>query len=134
MENWTCDICGGSLVVGLGGCVSCKACGIEYSAERVQEKLQNMSLARACQALSPLVSDPEESANPLLIKAFDIILENGSASASLLQRKLKIGYAQAARLLDEMEEKKMIGPYTGSVPRKICMSAQQWEVMKQEWE
>ena len=129
--NWNCDVCDGSLIVGSGGRVLCTACGIEHSAERVQEKLNSLSVFPE-QLLDSLLSEPEEAPASLFIKAFEVILENKSASASLLQRKLKIGYAQAARLLDEMEEKKMISPYAGSSPRKVYITAEQWEVMKKD--
>lgn len=53
--------------------------------------------------------------------AVDIILEVGQATVSLLQRRLYVGYARGARLVDEMEAKGIIGPYQGSIPRKILI-------------
>ncbi|MBN1494858.1 DNA translocase FtsK 4TM domain-containing protein [Candidatus Peregrinibacteria bacterium] len=61
----------------------------------------------------------EESDDELCQNAINIIKENRKASASLLQRRLKIGYARAARLLDILEEKGVIGPVNGAKPRDI---------------
>ncbi len=66
----------------------------------------------------------------LFSQAVQIVLENGSASASVLQRKLGIGYPRAARLIDELEKKKVIGPYEGSKPRKILITETEWLEMQ----
>jgi S-DNA-T family DNA segregation ATPase FtsK/SpoIIIE len=63
----------------------------------------------------------------LLKQAIQIILEANKASTSLLQRRLKIGYARAARLLDLMEEKGIIGPQEGSKPRKVLITKEEIE-------
>ena len=55
----------------------------------------------------------------LLEQAIAVVVEAGLASTSLLQRRLKVGYARAARLVDEMEEKGIVGPFEGSKPRKV---------------
>jgi S-DNA-T family DNA segregation ATPase FtsK/SpoIIIE len=44
----------------------------------------------------------------------------------MLQRKLKLGYARAARIIDQLEERGIVGPYEGSKPRKVLMTKQQW--------
>ena len=54
----------------------------------------------------------------------------GQDSTSLLQRKLKLGYARAARIMDMMEEKGIIGPYEGSKPRAVLISKERWVEMK----
>ena len=81
------------------------------------------------------VSDPEPNGDELggdemLPAAVDVILETGQASVSMLQRRLKLGYARAARIVDEMEEKGIVGPFQGSKPRAILVTKEQWQVMK----
>ena len=60
----------------------------------------------------------------------DVILDLGQASVSLLQRRLKLGYARAARLMDQMEEKGIVGPSEGSKPRQILITKDQWVQMQ----
>ncbi len=62
----------------------------------------------------------------LFNQAVQVVLEAGKASTSLLQRRLKIGYARAARLLDMMEEKGIVGPQEGSKPRKVLIKMEDW--------
>ena len=80
-------------------------------------------------------SDPEPNAEELdgdemLPSAIEVVLETGQASVSMLQRRLKLGYARAARIVDEMEEKGIVGPFQGSKPRTILITKEQWEAMK----
>ena len=60
-----------------------------------------------------------EGADPLYDQALDIVLQAGKASASYIQRRLKIGYNRAARLVEEMEERGIVGPANGSKPREV---------------
>ena len=60
----------------------------------------------------------------------EVILELGQASVSMLQRRLKLGYARAARLMDQIEEKGIVGPSEGAKPRQILITRDQWERMK----
>ena len=66
---------------------------------------------------------PEE--DPMLSDAIRVVVENGQASTSLLQRRLKLGYARAARIVDEMEQRGVVGPYEGSKPRKVLITMDQ---------
>ena len=78
------------------------------------------------------VSSGEESDGPadeMLPKAIEAVIEAQSASTTLLQRKLKLGYARAARIIDELETRGIIGPYEGAKPRKVLVSKQQWYEM-----
>lgn len=62
----------------------------------------------------------------ILKKAIEVVVEAQSASTTLLQKRLKLGYARASRIIDELEEKGVIGPYEGSKPRKVLITKQQW--------
>jgi S-DNA-T family DNA segregation ATPase FtsK/SpoIIIE len=71
-----------------------------------------------------------EEGDELLPAAVDIMLEIGQASTSMLQRKLKLGYSRASRLVDQMEERGYVGPFNGSKPREILITKAQWQEMK----
>ncbi len=64
-------------------------------------------------------------ADPMLEEAIKVVVENGMASTSLLQRKLKLGYSRAARIVDEMESRGVVGPYDGPRPRKVLITKEQ---------
>ena len=66
----------------------------------------------------------------LFDKAVDIVLETGTASTSFLQRKLSVGYARGAKIIDQLEEKGIIGPANGSKGREILINRQQWLEMQ----
>ena len=66
----------------------------------------------------------------MLPAAVDVILETGQASVSMLQRRLKLGYARAARIMDEMEERGLVGPFEGSKPRQLLITREQWQAIK----
>ncbi|MGI6335774.1 MAG: DNA translocase FtsK 4TM domain-containing protein [Eubacteriales bacterium] len=74
--------------------------------------------------------DPDDESDPMLGDAVDVIMETGQASASMLQRRLRLGYARAARIIDQMEARGFIGAYDGSKPRQILISRQDWQEMK----
>ena len=69
----------------------------------------------------------EEDTDPMLDDAVKCVTEAGQASTSLLQRKLRLGYARAGRLIDEMEMRGVVGPHEGSKPRQVLMSYAQWQ-------
>ena len=74
-------------------------------------------------------SDGESEADEMLPKAIEVVVENQVASTTLLQKKLKLGYARASRIIDDLEERGIIGPFEGSKPRKVLISKQQWYEM-----
>ena len=75
-------------------------------------------------------NNEELDGDEMLPAAVDVILETGQASVSMLQRRLKLGYARAARIVDEMEEKGIVGPFQGSKPRAILITKEQWQAMR----
>ena len=72
---------------------------------------------------------PDET-DPLFDDAVEVLLETGQASVSMLQRRLKLGYSRAARLIDQMEERGVVGPFEGSKPRQLLVSRASWEAYK----
>ena len=75
-------------------------------------------------------TDEELGGDEMLPAAVDVILETGQASVSMLQRRLKLGYARAARIVDEMEKLGVVGPYQGSKARSILVTKEQWALMR----
>ena len=73
---------------------------------------------------------PENGYDELLPAAIEVVLEVGQASVSMLQRRLKLGYGRAARLVDQMEEKGVVGPFEGSKPRQLLITKEQWQEMR----
>lgn len=72
----------------------------------------------------------EPDVDVLFNEAVDIVIEMGQASVSMLQRRLKLGYSRAARLVDQMEEKGIVGPFEGSKPRQVLVTKEQWQEMQ----
>ena len=73
---------------------------------------------------------PQNDYDELLPQAVDVIFETKQASVSMLQRRLKLGYSRAARLIDQLEEVGVVGPFEGSKPRQIIITKQQWQEMQ----
>ena len=66
----------------------------------------------------------------LMPAAIEIVVETGQASVSMLQRRLKLGYSRAARLVDQMEERGIVGPFEGSKPRQVLITKSEWAEME----
>lgn len=97
----------------------------EYNEEIIEAVEQNMPSEKGERTSE--ASEPVGNGDDVLIeKAIDVVVEMGQASTSSLQRKLKLGYARAARIIDELESMGVVGPYEGAKPRKVIMSKQQW--------
>lgn len=74
--------------------------------------------------------DPGEDEDEMIEEAIDVIMDCRQASTSMLQRRLKVGYSRAARIIDQIEERGIIGPFEGSKPRQILISKEEWQEMK----
>ena len=74
--------------------------------------------------------DPGEEEDDMIEEAIDVIMDCRQASTSMLQRRLKLGYSRAARIIDQIEERGIIGPFEGSKPRQILISKEEWQEMK----
>ena len=98
----------------------------KYSDEIMEEIEKNVPVPKGEKAGGGSADSGFDSDDDLIEKAIDIIFELGQASTSSLQRKLKLGYARAARIMDELEEIGVIGPSEGSKPRRILMTKSEW--------
>ena len=101
----------------------------DYSDEILREIDQNVA-----DGGSGSKADPDQTAlkldgDPLLPDAVEVVLDTGQASTSMLQRRLKLGYAHAARIVDELEEKGIVGPFEGSKARQVLITREQWDTM-----
>ncbi|MCU0722626.1 MAG: DNA translocase FtsK [Planctomycetes bacterium] len=81
-------------------------------------------------APAPEASAAEGDEDALLLSAGDVVLESGRASATLLQRRLGLGYTKASRMVDLLEKAGLLGPFKGSKPREILMTVERWEAFK----
>ena len=72
----------------------------------------------------------KEDADPILNDAIDLVVDMGQASASMLQRRFKIGYSRAGRIVDQMEARGLISGYEGSKPRQVLISKAEWQELK----
>ena len=102
--------------------------------ESVMDEIEKTAIQTGKKSSGP---EPEANADEMegdemLPAAVDVILESSQASVSMLQRRLKLGYARAARIVDEMEEKGIVGPFQGSKPREILITKDQWEELKRK--
>ncbi len=98
--------------------------------EEIEKKAAQTGNKGSAAMQDPDASEAEMEGDEMLPAAVDVILETGQASVSMLQRRLKLGYARAARIVDEMEEKGIVGPFVGSKPRAILVTKEQWQNMR----
>ena len=103
----------------------------EEDVDEIERKAAQTGNAKAAAtAADPEPNSAELDGDEMLPAAVDVILETGQASVSMLQRRLKLGYARAARIVDEMEEKGIVGPFQGSKPRAILITKEEWDLRK----
>ncbi len=101
----------------------------EYD-EEVALEIERQS-AKEKAAKSGLPEDAvDDDGDPMLNEAIELVVELGQASTSLLQRKMRLGYARAARVIDQMEERGVIGPSEGAKPRQVLITKEQLLEMK----
>lgn len=99
----------------------------EYN-EEILEHIEKQ--AEATESGGGSLDGLSEDEDDMLMDAIDVVMEGGQASVSMLQRRLKLGYARAARIVDQMEERGIVGPFEGSKPRQILISKDEWNEMK----
>ena len=99
---------------------------IDKIEQAVAEKEKGGKGASPGAAPEPVADEGDE----LLPAAIDVVMETGQASVSMLQRRLKLGYSRAARIVDEMEQRGIVGPFEGSKPRQLLITREKWEEIK----
>jgi len=97
--------------------------------EDVMQEIERHAAATKKKGAAANSEDEDDEDDEMLPKAIEVVVEAQMASTTLLQRKLKLGYARAARIVDALEEKGIVGPFEGSKPRKVLISKQQWMEM-----
>lgn len=110
-------------------CEFIKSQGDSQYSDDIQKEIE----AKAVQdkKSSPFMEDEEgEQLDALFERAVDVVLESGTASTSFLQRKLSVGYARGAKIIDQLQDKGIIGPANGAKPREILINRQQWLQMQ----
>ena len=101
-----------------------------YDKEVMEEIEQKANQDKKESEPAPAPTAEELEYDELLPSAVDIILETKQASVSWLQRRLKLGYARAARIVDQMEEMGIVGPHKGSAPRDVLITKEEWDAMR----
>ena len=111
----------------------------QYEAEYDEEIMESIEKEHERVATDTEAEEDERSGNSqkvdaLFLDAVELVLENGQASVAMFQRKFKIGYQRAARLIDQMEERRIIGPYEGTKPRQVLISRSEFNEMRMNFE
>lgn len=96
--------------------------------EEIARQIENMPVGK--QSGNSNSGNGGDGDEELIDAATEVVIEAGMASTSLLQRRLKLGYARASRIIDEMEERGIVGPFEGSRPRRVLISRQQMLEMR----
>lgn len=101
--------------------------------EHVKSEVGELSYANDIEeSISNVNTAKDDDADELLSDVIEFVINSGQASASMLQRKFKIGFNRAARLVDDMEERGIVGPSEGSKPRKVMISKEEFDELKKE--
>ena len=103
-----------------------KSNGTAKYSEDILESIENSN--KTDKELAEAAED--DDTDPLLMEAIDLVVESGTASTSFIQRKLKVGYARAGRIIDQMEERGIISGYQGSKPRQVLMGLEKLQELK----
>lgn len=108
-----------------------RAQGVGEYDKRIEEAVENyMPQSKNDRGASTESGFESGSDEDLVFRSAEVAVNNGQISTTLLQRKLKLGYARASRIMDELEERGIIGPSEGSKPRKVLMSKMQFDEWK----
>ena len=105
-----------------------KQCGQpEYNQEIIDHMERSVQAAEEGGSGGDGGGDDDDTDDPVFDEAVEIVVSSGQASVSMLQRRLKLGYSRAARLVDQMEERGIVGPFEGSKPRAVLITKSDWQ-------
>lgn len=102
-----------------------KANGTANYSEAILESIENNNKSD-----KELEETDDDDTDPFLMEAMDVVVETGQASTSFIQRKFKVGYARAGRIIDQLEERGVISGYQGSKPRQVLMTLEKLKELK----
>ena len=102
--------------------------GTATYSEDILETIENSN--KTDKELAAEAADSDDDTDPFLMDAIDVVVETGQASTSFIQRRFKVGYARAGRIIDQMEERGVISGYQGSKPRQVLMSLEKLQELK----
>nr|WP_325186256.1 DNA translocase FtsK [uncultured Oscillibacter sp.] len=97
---------------------------------KIEESVQEKEKGAKGGGSSAAQESAGDESDELLPAAVDVVLETGQASVSMLQRRLKLGYSRAARLVDQMEQRGIVGPFEGSKPRQLLITKERWQELQ----
>lgn len=97
-----------------------------------EEIIESIEKANTSDKEKDIESVQEDDTDPFLTEAIETVIETRQASTSFIQRRFKVGYARAGRIIDQMEERGIISGYQGSKPREVLMTKERWEELKMQ--
>ena len=97
-----------------------KSNGVATYNEDILDSIENSN--KTDKEIADEAAAGDDDTDPLLMDAIDVVVETGQASTSFIQRRFKVGYARAGRIIDQMEERGIISGYQGSKPRQVLMT------------
>lgn len=105
-----------------------KSNGVATYSEDILESIENTN--KTDKEIAQESADEDDDTDPFLMEAIQTVVETGQASTSFIQRRFKVGYARAGRIIDQMEERGVISGYQGSKPREVLMTLEKWNELK----
>lgn len=105
---------------------------IKRVVDNIREQQIELKSQRSKEIIEEIEKTPnlEEKVDEFLEQAIEMVVNDGQASASYIQRKFKVGYSRAARIIDQLEERGIVGGHEGSKPRKVLITKEELEEMK----
>ena len=95
-----------------------------------EDIIESIEKANVTDKEKDLESAEDNDTDPFLMDAIETVVETGQASTSFIQRRFKVGYARAGRIIDQMEERGIISGYQGSKPRQVLMTLERLNELK----